>query len=89
MTIRRGMEVARDSGVLDLVVASDAQTVIYALLYPRQNLSYVGPLFVTFVIWLLTLTKCLLLGLGDSGTLWLIDLLFMLLFMLLLFFLAI
>lgn len=42
LAIRRGMEFARDNGVRDLLVESDAQIVIYVLLYPRQDLSYVG-----------------------------------------------
>lgn len=42
MTIRRGLQYARDMEVRDLEVESDAQVVIYTLLHPKQDLSYLG-----------------------------------------------
>lgn len=41
LTIRRGLVYARYRGLRDLVVESDAQTVIFVLIRVKQDLSYV------------------------------------------------
>lgn len=42
LAVRKGLKLARDNGVLDLDVESDAQMIIKVILHPKHDLSYLG-----------------------------------------------